>query len=391
MDKFTFYSAKIFEDLTKIMPNDDHFDFFFIGPHEKNDHTWLSDNPPQNAKQIWYFGHYVRKLFSYIKKEKPDIVHFSFEWRTFGPVYATLKFPFLLFLLRFGTNTKIIFNPHAIAINKYEKDWRVLEYILPKKYPKFIFILFVKVLMKTLCTLSHKVIADTPASKLGLKEFYGIPEEKITVNEFIIPPNDTIINNEKKEKFSKQFIQKNIILCFGVISPRKSLDSIIRAFSKVAKDIPDHILVIAGLTTDDNKIYENMLRELTITLEVKDRVFFTGFVDDEESEILFDMAEMALYIYRPHSETSGTLFPAIYHNTPCIVTESILFYHIFSENDVLFTKYNDENQLSKQILKLATNSELKTELKHNMKKLSDKILEQSTANEYFKTYQGFFE
>lgn len=390
IDRFTFYATKIFEDLAKIILNDPNFEIFFIGPHKKNDNTWLSANDTNNSKRIWNFAHYVRKLYFYIKHEKPDISHFSFEWRMFGPLYATLKFPLLLFLLRVGTSTKIIVNLHALLISKYSGTWQIAGDITPSKIPKPLFSIFLKFFIKIICILSHKIIVDTPNSKLGLIEFFGINKQKIIVNDLFIPPAKFASTTEKKLNFLKQFHDKKIILCFGVISPRKSLDVIIQAFAKISEKIPDHLLVIAGLTTPDFNNYKIMLQELTKKLQIQDNVVFTGFVDDENSETLFEIADMALYLYYPVPDISGAIFPAIYHGTPCIVSEGEYFSYLFSENDVIFTKYDDKNQLSKKILDLVIIPELKNTLKENMKILSDKIHKQPTANEYYKLYRSIF-
>lgn len=390
VDRFTNYSTKIFEDLQEIVSNEKNYQVFFIGPQTKDDRTWLSDNYVTNAKRIWNFAHYVRKLYAYTKIEKPNIIHFSFEWRMFGPIIATIKFPFLLLLLRIGTKTKIIVNLHALLISKHEFKWKIIDDVIPQKIPRLIFTVFMKIFIKSVCKSSHKIIVDAPRSKLGLIEFYGIKKEKIVVNELIIPPDKFIINSEKKAKFDKQFSGKKIILCFGVISPRKSLDIIIKAFNAISEKLLDHVLVIVGLTTDDYKTYEHMLHELVAQFNIKNKVIFTGFVDDEDAEILFEMAEMALYIYYPVPDISGAVFPAIYHNTPCIVTEGEYFSYLFSKKDVLFVEYKNENQLSSLILKLANDDSLKEELQHRMKILAKKISKSTTASQYFETYKNIF-
>ena len=126
VDRFTNYSSKLFETLQEIISEEKDYEIFFIGPYKKDDRTWLSDSYVKNSKQIWNFAHYVRKLYTYIKIEKPSITHFSFEWRMFGPITATIKFPFLLLFLRMGTKTKIIVNLHGLFVTKRELKWKII-------------------------------------------------------------------------------------------------------------------------------------------------------------------------------------------------------------------------------------------------------------------------
>lgn len=387
VDRFTDFTTQIFKDLQKIISNEKNFEIIFVGPHEKDTVDWMSTHYVDNAKRVWYYGHYVRKLYSYIKNEKPDIVHISFEWRMFGPLLASLKFPLLLLLLRFGTRTKIIVDFRSPMISKQDSKWKIMDDMVPIKIPRFILETFTKIFVKSVCGLCHKVVVDAEGNKLGMMEFYGINAQKIEVNKLILPQKPIVNNLNKSKKFNDQFQNKKIILCFGVISKRKSYDLIINAFKTISDKIPDYILVFAGLTTDDAKPYENMLREMVSKLDLNSRVFFTGYIDDEEAHILFEMAKIALYIYRPYPESSGALFFAIHHYTPSIVTNSETFTQILEKNDAIFVEYANLEQLSNAILKLATDEDLRSEFGIRLKSLSERISKESSAIKYFELYK----
>ncbi len=387
VDRFTHYSTQIFTDLQKIISNNNDYEILFVGPQKNNDKSWLSENDIQGEKRVWEYGHYIRNLYNFIKQEKPDIVHISFEWRMFGPRFATLKLPLLLLLLRVFLKTKIILSLHPATLSKERSKWIIMKEILPPKIPRFLFDNFVKFFIKSLCHLSHKIIADTFLQKSGLNEFYKINSEKIFVAPLIFPPSNVRINFEKKKKFDSQFYNKKIILCFGVVSPRKSIHTIIKAFANISDKIQDHVLVIAGMTTNDYKPYEKMLRNLVSQHNLENRVFFTGYIDDEETEILFDLAKIALYVYYPSADAGGSVFYAIYHKVPCIVSTGGYFDELFAHDDALFVEYNDENHLSKAILELSTNDDLKSQIQKKMDDFSKKISNESTAVKYFEIYQ----
>jgi glycosyltransferase involved in cell wall biosynthesis len=356
VDRFTHYATQIFNDLQNKNSEKKNFEIFFIGPQKNDDKTWLSENTVKEEKRIWRYGHYVRDLFLFIKQEKPEIVHISFEWRMFGPRFATLKLPLFLFLLKYFTKTKILLSLHPATLSKKDSTWTINKEVIPPKIPRFVFESFVKWFIKNLCSNSDKILLDTNLQKTGLIEFYKINSKKIELTPLIFPQNNIEINIDKKKKFLTAFKNKKIILCFGVIAPRKSLHNIIKAFAKIYDKIDDYVLVISGMVTDDYKPYENMLHQLVRDLGLHDRVFFTGYVDDDESEILFDLADIALYIYYPTPDVAGSVFYAVYHNVPCIVTKNGYFDELFINNESLFVDYDDLNHLSDILFELCTNS-----------------------------------
>ncbi|MDE2591134.1 MAG: glycosyltransferase, partial [Patescibacteria group bacterium] len=317
--------------MQKVISNEKNYEIIFVGPNEKDSDDWMSNHYVDGAKRIWYYGHYVRKLYSYVRNEKPSIVHISFEWRMFGPLTASLKFPFLLLLLRFGTRAKIMMDFRSPMISKEDSQWKIMDDIIPMKIPRFILEAFMKIFVRSVCGLCHKVVVDAGGNKLGMIEFYGINAEKIEVNKLLLPKKPMVDNFDKSKKYHEQFKNKKIILCFGVISKRKSYDLIIKAFNAISDKLPDHVLVFAGLTTEDAKPYENMLHEMIEKFGLNSKAFFTGYVDDEEAHILFEMAEIALYIYRPYPESSGALFFAIHHYTPSVVTNSETFTQVLQK------------------------------------------------------------
>lgn len=388
IDRFVDFSTKIFDDLQTIILKEKNYEISFIGPYSYKSENWLSSHEVKNARRVWHYGHYVKSLYNYIIKEKPNIVHFLFEWRVFGPLTASIKFPFLLFLLRFKTQAKIIVDLRAPLIAKHDNQWKIMKDIIPLKIPGPLLKIFLKIFIKLVCVLSHKIIVDSAINKLGFIEFYGINEEKIDVIELVISPNKINIKQQTRKKYEEQFKDKRIILCFGVISPRKSYDTIINEFAKLITKIPDHILIIAGPTLDDAKSYESKLHNLVKKLNLESKVFFLGYLNQEDIEIIFDMAEFVLYIYRPTAGSSGAIFNALHHSKPCILSKSETFLEIMSEDDALFIDYGNANQLSEAIITMASNQTLRLELQNRTQSVIKNLLKKPSAIKYFDLYKS---
>src|SRR5437588_5434897 len=100
------------------------FKIFFLGPDEKYSY-FLSNWKVENAIPIWTKGHYVRKIYRFLKKNKPDIIQFSFELRTFGTLKSAIKFPILLFLIK-NLNIKAVITIHNILVFRDNRKWIVV-------------------------------------------------------------------------------------------------------------------------------------------------------------------------------------------------------------------------------------------------------------------------
>ena len=142
---------------------------------------------------------------------------------------------------------------------------------------------------------SEAIITISDSSKNDIKEFYKVPDKKITVaypgyNENLFKP----INDKDKIQsiLDKYKITGNYIIYIGTIQPRKNLLRLIQAFKKVilsevegSVSHPNSLkLVIAGKIKGKGKqgwMNEEILEEPK-KLKIEDKVIFTDFVPTEE-------------------------------------------------------------------------------------------------------------
>ena len=384
VNRFSGEDPRLFQYLQDIIANKKDYEILFIGPNEK-DERYSSNRYIEFVHRVWKYDNYVLSIYNYLKKYKPDIIYFNFELRIFGSIKSAIKFPLLLFLIHF-TKTKVVTTLHQIFIERQDTKWEFFDDYHLINIPKFILKFLIKIFVKAVCRYSDKIVIHTHGAKSGLIEYYRIDEKKIEVNHLAIVPN-TSINQQKKKKFEALFNQKKIILCFGLIAPRKGIETAIKSLKIITEKLPDYVLVIAGSSTEYYRPYENMLRQLTKTLDLEEKIFFTGFLDDDEVNILFNMSEIVVYPYAPSCSFSYAVLHAIHHNKPTIVTNINTFKEVLQENDALFIEPNNEKQLADAIFKIATNSDLRTQLRLQMKSISGNYSWQKTAAKYMKIYE----
>ena len=360
---------------------------YFIGPIQDNENYKILKHQDY-LRRVWRHNNYVKNIYDYVKKHKPDIIHLSFELRDFGLYKVGITFPFLLLLLK-TVKTKTVITIHEVYVNKEDNKWKIYEY-QKVPFPRFIIRILVNLFIKTSCKLCDGIVATNLASKQVLTDYYKIPEEKIHVAPWAVEEKRGMIPLEKRKKYEKMFSNKKIILCFGNISPRKGLDIAIKSMKTISQSYPEYLLVISGKASKYNKDFENELHELPKKLNLEDKVVFTGFIDDDEVEILFELAEMALFLYKPSNIGSTAIHNAITHRVPIIVSNVDSFTQFMDKNDAIFIDPDSISQLSEAIIKLEKNSDLKVKLRERMKGLAKKYSWENTVTQYMKAYEKLF-
>ena len=377
-------AAQTFLFLQKIISDKKDFELFFIS--SKNDEAkWPYTQKPHNLIRIWDSVSYVRNLFSFLKNNKPSVIHFFFELRTFGTLKSAIKFPFLLILLK-TINTKIILTMYNPFIFRKENSWQVIDNI-PFNIPTFIMKVLIHLYVKSICGSSHKIIVENNIVKSGLVEYFDITSDKIIVINHAVPQDKRVILTTAREKYHDKFSNKKIILCFGVISPRKGQSNAIRAFKIIEDKLPNHILVIAGRRTPEFQLYEKSLLNTIAELNLQKKVFFLGEIGEEEVNVLFEISDIALFPYHPAIYGSGAFSFALQYEKPSIVTSIDTFKEILGDDGGIFVDPNDDEQLAEAIFKLSTDFKLREEIMDNMKTISKSRSCDIVASKHFEIYK----
>lgn len=137
-----------------------------------------------------------------------------------------------------------------------------------------------------------KIITISEASKNDIMKFYGIPDERIVVTPLGIREDlgyrtEDVSMETLKEKYK---INKPYILFVGTLQPRKNIERLIEAFSKlrtVNSELSNHQLVIVGKR---GWLYEPILAAPE-KYGVTDSVKFLDSVTDEDISAFYKNAE----------------------------------------------------------------------------------------------------
>ena len=141
---------------------------------------------------------------------------------------------------------------------------------------------------------SKAIITLTDQLRWEIKKLYGV--DSIVSRGCL----DTDLLNYKPRKDVKKELglsDKRIILSIGRLDPRKRIDVLIRAFSKIYRKYEDVFLLVGGIGEEKRK-----LKKLVNGLHIEDRVKFLGYIPENE---LFDYYSACDVFAFPSWTTSG--------------------------------------------------------------------------------------
>ena len=106
------------------------------------------------------------------------------------------------------------------------------------------------------------------------------------------------------------------ILYFGRLDSLKGINYIIEAFAQLPDEFREYKLVIAGKISD----YKKTLDEIITKYDIKDRVIFTGFVDEADKNAIYRDAKLFVNPVKYMGGVALTVFESILAGTPVVVT-----------------------------------------------------------------------
>jgi len=365
VDRFvtdTWYSNNLVQALSKLCPIHYYADVF--APKKKH------------VKPFWHGIFFPFQIVRESIRDGVNVVHLQFELNMFGRTVTNLAFPFLLFFLRL-VRKKVIVTLHGVIPYELFKSKKITE-IVPTDvvFPPSILKIAMFCVYGSISKLSNKMIVHSPIFKKWLLQ-YRINTQKID----IIPHG---ISTDRKVSMVKKWkdFGSRIVLNFGVITPRKGLETLISAFANL--DVDDAKLVIAGREMPYYVGYFDKIKELVKKHGIEDRVLFTGFLPDKEVHYLFEKAEIVVIPYHVCISASGVLSYAVQHAKPTIVTETEFFMEELSRSESLFVPVDDVNELKNAMEQLLKNGALKNEF-------SKQIALKAKANNWEKVAQKHLE
>jgi glycosyltransferase involved in cell wall biosynthesis len=167
------------------------------------------------------------------------------------------------------------------------------------------------IVLQEIAARSDRLIVMSEHSSQFLQDVFRVPREKIELIPHGIPDLPFAESASYKDSFSTG---KTVLLTFGLLSPNKGFESVIRALPRILSQHSNVVYIIAGATHPhvrrrEGDRYRLQLQALAKELGVEENVVFHNrFVSPQEMATLVGSADIYVTPYRYEAQAvSGTL------------------------------------------------------------------------------------
>ncbi|WP_419656671.1 glycosyl transferase, family I [Desulfosarcina variabilis str. Montpellier] len=214
-----------------------------------------------------------------------------------------------------------------------------------------------RAVMSKLSDLSDKLVVMSHKASDFLKDIYGVPEEKIVFIHHGIPDTPFIDSSFYKDKFGVE--GKKVLLTFGLLSPNKGIENVLKALPAIINKHPDVAYIILGSThphilKSHGDSYRIMLQQLVRKLDIGEQVIFQNrFVELKELCEFLGIADIYVTPYLEEAQiTSGTLAYAMGTGKAIVSTPYWYATEMLADGRGRIVPFNKPDAIAEQIIDL---------------------------------------
>ena len=208
-----------------------------------------------------------------------------------------------------------------------------------------------------LAELSDRLVVMSELSVEFLRNIYHVDMEKIAMIHHGIPDVPLLESSTYKGKFHVS--EKQVLLTFGLLSPGKGIETVIKALPEIVKAYSDVIYMVVGAThphhkTEHGEEYRISLRLLAKKLGVEDHVVFhDNFVAEKDLPKYIGAADIYVIPYLNKSQIiSGTLAYALGMGKAIISTSFLHAQEMLADGRGSLFPFHDHLQLAREVIDL---------------------------------------
>src|SRR6476661_880835 len=170
--------------------------------------------------------------------------------------------------------------------------------------------------MEEIAELSDRLIVMSQLSSQFLQEIFKVPVSKIDMVPHGVPDLPFLDPNFYKDRFGVE--GKAVLLTFGLLSPNKGIENVIKALPQILSKHKNVVYIVAGATHPhilrrEGDVYRAYLQDLAKEMGVESQVLFHNqFVSPAEMVEYMGAADIYITPYRHEAQVvSGTLAYAL--------------------------------------------------------------------------------
>jgi len=217
-----------------------------------------------------------------------------------------------------------------------------------------------RIVLEEIAQLSDRLVVMSELAAELLRDVYAVPSGKIDVIPHGVPDLPFMDPNYFKDKFGTE--GKSVLLTFGLLSPNKGIENVIRALPAILARYPNVVYIVSGVTHPhirrrEGERYRESLQELAKQLGVSDHLILNNrFVSAEELVEHVGAADIYITPYRQEAQVvSGTLAIALGAGKAIISTPYWHAKELLAEKRGVVVPFEDPAAISDAVLALLEN------------------------------------
>jgi glycosyltransferase involved in cell wall biosynthesis len=217
-----------------------------------------------------------------------------------------------------------------------------------------------RAVLQEIAQLSDRLIVMSELAAQLLREVYAIPSGKIDVIPHGVPDLPFMDPNYFKDKFGTE--GKTVLLTFGLLSPNKGIENVIRALPAILVKHPNVVYIVSGVThphirRSEGERYRVGLQALADQLGVSDHLIFNNrFVSTEELLEQVGAADIYITPYQHEAQVvSGTLAIALGAGKAIVSTPYWHAKELLAEKRGVIVPFESPNAITEAVLALLEN------------------------------------
>jgi glycosyltransferase involved in cell wall biosynthesis len=249
-----------------------------------------------------------------------------------------------------------------------------------------------RAVLEEIARLSDRMVVMSELAAELLRDVYAVPREKIDVIPHGVPEMHFMDPNYFKDKFGTE--GKSVLLTFGLLSPNKGIENVIRALPAILAQHPNVVYIISGVThphlrRQEGERYREELTALARHLGVSAQVIFNNrFVSAEELVEHVGAADIYITPYRHEAQVvSGTLAIALGAGKAIISTPYWHAKELLADGRGILVPFDDPDSIAKSVLRLLDNDAERHAMRKRAYLYSRKTTWPKTARAYMASFQ----
>jgi glycosyltransferase involved in cell wall biosynthesis len=249
-----------------------------------------------------------------------------------------------------------------------------------------------RAVLEEIASLSDRLVVMSEQAAEFLRVVYGVPTAKIDIVPHGVPDFPFMDPNYFKDRFGAE--GKSVLLTFGLLSPNKGIENVIRALPAILARHPDVVYIVSGVTHPhirkrDGERYREELLALAGQLGVSSNLkLFNRFVSAEELVEHVGAADIYITPYRQEAQiVSGTLAIALGAGKAIVSTPYWHAKELLADRRGVIVPFENPEAIAEAVLRLLDNDGERHAMRKRAYLHSRETIWSTTAHKYMASFQ----